>query len=52
MLFSKSIDDYVPQNRLAGVVNNIVEQLDTKNIEDRYSKLGHNLEDNFMSLCR
>ena len=42
MLFPNSIDDYVPQNHLARVVNSIVEKLDTKNIEDKYSSLGQN----------
>jgi transposase len=42
MLFPNSIDDYVPQNHLVRVVNNIVEQLDTRSIEDKYSQLGQN----------
>jgi transposase len=39
MLFPNSIDDYVPQNHLARVANNIMEQLDTRKIEDKYSTL-------------
>jgi transposase len=42
MLFPKSIDDYVPPNHLSRMISNIVEQLDTKNIEDKYSPLGQN----------
>jgi transposase len=42
MLFPNSIDDYVPQNHLARMISNIVEQLNTKNIEDKYSPLGQN----------
>jgi transposase len=42
MLFPKSIDDYVPENHLSRMISNIVEQLDTKNIEDKYSPLGQN----------
>ena len=42
MLFPKSIDDYVPQNHLSRMISNIVEQLDTRSIEDKYSQLGQN----------
>jgi transposase len=42
MLFPKSIDDYVPKNHLSRMISNIVEQLDTRNIEDKYSQLGQN----------
>jgi transposase len=42
MLFPKSIDDYVPENHLSRMISNIVEQLDTRNIEDKYSSLGQN----------
>ena len=42
MLFPKSIDDYVPQNHLSRMISNIVEQLDTRSIEDKYSELGQN----------
>ncbi len=42
MLFPKSIDDYVPKNHLSRMISNIVEQLDTKEIEDKYSSLGQN----------
>ena len=40
MLFPKTIDEYVPQNHLARVVNDITKQLDTTNIEDKYSQIG------------
>ena len=42
MLFPESIDDYVPKNHLSKMISNIVEQLDTKDIEDKYSSLGQN----------
>ncbi|GAF88251.1 unnamed protein product, partial [marine sediment metagenome] len=42
MLFPKSIDDYVPKNHLSRMISNIVAQLDTKSIEDKYSSLGQN----------
>ena len=42
MLFPKSIDDYVPKNHLSRMISNIVEQLNTKSIEDKYSSLGQN----------
>ena len=42
MLFPKSIDDYVPKNHLSRTISNIVEQLNTKDIEDKYSSLGQN----------
>jgi len=42
MLFPNSIDDYVPENHLSRMISNIVEQLDTRNIEDKYSSLGQN----------
>jgi len=42
MLFPESIDDYVPENHLSRMISNIVEQLDTKDIEDKYSSLGQN----------
>jgi len=42
MLFPKSIDDYVSQNHLSRMIDSIVEQLDTRNIEDKYSSLGQN----------
>ena len=37
MLFPETIDDYVPKNHLSKMISNIVEQLDTKDIEDKYS---------------
>ena len=42
MLFPKSIDDYVSQNHLSRTIDSIVERLDTKDIEDKYSSLGQN----------
>ncbi len=42
MLFPNSIDDYVPENHLSRMIDSIVEQLDTKDIEDKYSSLGQN----------
>jgi transposase len=42
MLFSKSIDDYVPESHPSRMISNIVKQLDTKDIEDRYSQLAQN----------
>ena len=42
MLFPKTIDDYVSQNHLSRTIDGIVEQLDTKDIEDKYSSLGQN----------
>jgi len=42
MLFPKSIDDYVSQNHLSRTIDSIVEQLDTKEIEDKYSLRGQN----------
>jgi transposase len=40
MLFPNSIDDYVPEDHLSRMISNIVEQLNTKDIEDKYSPLG------------
>ena len=42
MLFPKSIDDYVPENHLSRMIDSIVEQLNTKDIEDKYSSLEQN----------
>ena len=42
MLFPKSINDYVPENHLSRMIDSIVEQLNTKDIEDKYSSLGQN----------
>ena len=42
ILFPNSIDDYVPENHLSRMISNIVEQLNTKDIEDKYSQLGQN----------
>jgi len=42
MLFPKSIDDYVPENHLSRMIDRVVEELNTKDIEDKYSTLGQN----------
>ena len=42
MLFPNSIDDYLPENHLSRMIDSIVEQLDTKDIENKYSQLGQN----------
>ena len=42
MLFPNSINDYVPQDHLARLVNKVVERLDTSDIENKYSSLGQN----------
>lgn len=42
MLFPNSIKDYVSENHLTRVINSVVEQLDTKSIENKYSELGQN----------
>lgn len=42
MLFPNSINDYVPQDHLARLVNKVVERLDTADIENKYSNLGQN----------
>lgn len=42
MFLPASIEDYVPSSHLARVVDGVVEVLDTKDIEDRYSDLGQN----------
>lgn len=39
-LLPPSIDDFVPEGHLARVVDEIVEGLDTKEIEDKYNELG------------
>lgn len=41
-LLPNSINDYVPQEHLARIVDKVVEQLDTTPIEDKYSDLGQN----------
>jgi transposase len=40
MLLPPSLEDYVPPSHLARVVDEVVEVLDTKEIEDKYSHLG------------
>jgi len=40
MLFPSNLMDYVPASHLARVVDQVVEQLDTRNIEDKYSDRG------------
>ncbi len=42
MFLPPSIEDYVPSSHLARVVDGVVEVLDTKDIEDKYSDLGQN----------
>lgn len=42
MFLPPSIEDYVPCFHLARVVDEVVEALDTKEIEDKYSDLGQN----------
>jgi transposase len=42
MLLPPSLEDYVPASHLARVVDEVVEALDTKEIEDHYSHLGQN----------
>lgn len=42
MLLPPSLEDFVPSSHLARVVDEVVEALDTKEIEDKYSELGQN----------
>ena len=42
MLFPNSINEYVPEKHLARAISNIVEEIDTRNIESKYSQLGQN----------
>lgn len=42
ILFPSAIDDYVPEAHLARIVDQVVEDLDTGNIEKKYSELGQN----------
>jgi len=42
MLFPNSINDYIPENHLSRMIDSTVEQLNTKDIEDKYSSLGQN----------
>jgi len=42
MLFPNSINDYVSQDHLARLINRVVEGLDTREIENKYSDLGQN----------
>lgn len=42
MLLPPLLEDFVPPSHLARVVDEVVEALDTKEIEDRYSDLGQN----------
>ena len=39
-LLPPSIEDFVPEDHLARVIDEVVETLDTKSIEDKYSELG------------
>jgi len=42
MLFPKSINDYVPKEHFARLVDKVVEQLNTTDIENKYSNIGQN----------
>jgi len=42
MLLPPSLEDFVPSSHLARVVDEVVEALDTEEIEDKYSELGQN----------
>ncbi len=42
MLLPPSIEDFIPPSHLARVVDEVVEALDTEEIEDKYSDLGQN----------
>ena len=39
-LLPNSVNDYIPQEHLARIIDGVVEQLDTKPIENKYSDLG------------
>lgn len=40
MLLPPSVEDFIPQGHLARVIEEVVEQLDTSNLEEKYSNLG------------
>ena len=40
MLLPPSVEDFIPSGHLAGVINDVVETIDVKEIESRYSYLG------------
>jgi len=40
ILFPNAIEDYVPESHLARVIENVVEKLNTTDIENKYSNLG------------
>jgi transposase len=42
MLFPQSINEYIPDAHLARLIDKVVEQLDTSDIENKYSELGQN----------
>ena len=42
MLLPPSLEDFVPPSHLARIVDEVVEALDTKEIEEKYSDLGQN----------
>jgi len=42
MLFPNSINEYVPKSHLARLISKVVEQLNTSDIESKYSELGQN----------
>ncbi len=42
MLFPQSINDYIPETHLTRLIDKVVEQLDTSDIENKYSELGQN----------
>ena len=39
-LLPPSLEDYIPEGHLARVVYEVVEGLDTREIEDKYSEMG------------
>ncbi|MFH1798596.1 MAG: IS1182 family transposase, partial [Candidatus Omnitrophota bacterium] len=42
LLFPPSLKDYVSEGHLAKLIHSVVEKLETKNIEDKYSNVGQN----------
>ena len=42
LLFPPSLEDYVGEGHLAKLIHSVVEKLETKNIEDKYSHAGQN----------
>ena len=39
-LLPPSVNDFIPKEHLSRVISEIVEQIDTTDIEDKYSNLG------------